>query len=107
MDPSFGPVLMFGMGGVYVEVMKDVSFRALPVVSNEALSMIKETKVYPLLLGVRGEEPKDINKIVDSLLKLGTILKECPEITDIEINPLVAYEKGGGVMAVDTRVLIK
>ena len=106
MDPSFGPVIMFGLGGVYVEVMKDVSFRALPIDQKEALSMIKETKAYPLLLGVRGEDAKDIANVVTVLLRLGFVLKHCSRISDIEINPLIAYDEGEGVMAVDARILL-
>ena len=106
-DNSFGPVLMFGLGGIYVEVMKDVSFRALPVTHSEALAMMKGIRGYPLLLGVRGEAKKDIEKIADVMTKVGQILCSCSDITDIEINPLVAYDEGGGVKAVDVRVLIK
>lgn len=106
-DGSFGPVIMFGLGGIYVEVMKDVSFRALPVTHGEALAMMKGIRGYPLLLGVRGEAKKDIGSIADVMTKVGQILSCCSDITDIEINPLVAYDEGEGVKAVDVRVLIK
>lgn len=105
-DQSFGPIVMFGLGGIYVEVMKDVSFRAYPLDRNEALTMMKETRSYPLLLGVRGEEKKDIDRVIDVILKLGAVITNCPSITDIEINPLVAYEYGMGVRAVDVRILL-
>jgi acetyltransferase len=105
-DQNFGPTIMFGMGGIYVEVLKDVSFRALPVDRREVLRMIKETKAYPLLLGVRGEPERDIDTVIDVIAKVGSLIRSCREITDIEINPLVAYEKGEGVKAVDVRVLI-
>ena len=98
---------MFGLGGIYVEVMKDVAFRSWPVDNHEALAMIKDIKSYPLLLGVRGEEQRDIDGVVDVLLKVGAILESCDLITDIEINPLVAYEQGEGVKAVDVRILLK
>lgn len=107
MDKSFGPVIMFGMGGIYVEVMKDVAFRALPVDTAEALSMIKDTRIYPLLLGVRGEEKKDIGKIVEAIFALGDIIEKCEGISDIEINPLVVYDEGDGVNAIDIRVMLK
>ena len=106
-DGSFGPVIMFGLGGIYVEVMKDVSFRALPLSRGEAMSMIKQIRSYPLLLGVRGEEQRDINGIVDVILKVGAIVRKCTDISDIEVNPLVAYERGDGVKAVDVRILLK
>ncbi|MFH1853620.1 MAG: acetate--CoA ligase family protein [Candidatus Neomarinimicrobiota bacterium] len=105
-DKTFGPIIMFGLGGIYVEVMKDVSFRALPVSRREVRMMIKEIKSYPLLLGVRGEARKEISGIVETIFKLSTIIRQCPRITDIEINPLMVYEEGQGVKTVDVRVLL-
>ena len=105
-DKSFGPIIMFGLGGIYVEVMKDVSFRALPVSYRETRLMVEEIKSYPLLLGVRGEPRKDIEQIVDAIYRVGYILQNCPRITDIEVNPLMVYEKGYGVKAVDIRVML-
>ncbi len=106
-DEIFGPTIMFGLGGIYVEVMKDVSFRALPLQRSEVAGMMKEIRSYPLLLGVRGEEKKDIDSVIDVIIKVGAILQKCPEITDIEVNPLIAYDEGDGVKAVDARILIK
>jgi len=106
-DASFGPIVMFGLGGIYVEVLKDVSFRAYPVTRKEVLTMMEETRSYPLLLGVRGEEQKDIDDVVETILKVGAVLNMCPPISDIEINPLVVYEHGQGVKAVDVRILLK
>jgi acetyltransferase len=106
-DRSFGPVVMFGLGGVYVEVMKDVSFRAFPLSRAEVLSMVSEIKSYPLLLGVRGEDRKDIDGVVDAICKVGTVIEKCPDITDIEINPLSVYDQGNGVKAVDVRIMLK
>jgi len=103
-DPSFGPVVMAGMGGIYVEVLKDVSFRALPLGKREITEMIQQTRSYPLLLGVRGEERKDIEGLVESISKVGAIVQKCAGISDIEINPLVVYPTG--VRAVDVRVLL-
>jgi len=105
-DPSFGPVVMFGLGGIYVEVMKDVAFRAFPMGYPEAMKMISEIRSYPLLLGVRGEEKKDIDAAADAIMKVGTIIRGCPDISDIEINPLVVYENGEGAKAVDVRILL-
>ena len=105
-DRTFGPMIMFGLGGIYVEVMKDVAFRALPVNRREILAMVKEIRAYPLLLGVRGEEKKDLDAVVDTIIKVGTVLQACERISDIEINPLVVYEHGEGVKAVDVRILL-
>jgi acetyl coenzyme A synthetase (ADP forming)-like protein len=106
-DTIFGPIVMFGLGGIYVEVMKDVSFRAYPVTHTEVLTMMKETRSYPLLLGVRGEEKKDINAVMNTIMKVGAIIETCQHISDIEINPLVVYEHGQGVKAVDIRILLE
>jgi acyl-CoA synthetase (NDP forming) len=105
-DRTFGPLIMFGLGGIYVEVMKDVAFRALPINRREILSMVKELRAYPLLLGVRGEEKKDLEAVVNTIVKVGTVLQKCDRISDIEINPLVVYEHGLGVKAVDVRILL-
>jgi len=105
-DSTFGPIIMFGLGGIYVEVMKDVAFRALPIDRKEVMSMVKQIRAYPLLLGVRGEEKKDVDSVVDTIIKVGTIIQKCKLISDIEINPLVVYENGKGVKAVDVRILI-
>jgi len=105
-DPSFGPIIMAGLGGIYVEVMKDVAFRAYPLNRREVLSMISEIKSYSLLLGVRGEKTKDIASLVDINLKLGAIVHKCKGISDIEVNPVVVYEQGSGAKAVDTRILL-
>jgi acetyl coenzyme A synthetase (ADP forming)-like protein len=105
-DQSFGPIVMFGLGGIYVEVMKDIAFRAFPLSRKEVLQMIAQIRSYPLLLGVRGEKKKDISAIAESILRVGTILEKFEDISDIEINPLVVYETGKGVKAVDVRVLL-
>lgn len=105
-DNIFGPIIMIGLGGIYVEVMKDVSFRSLPVTQWDIISMIKELRAYPLLLGVRGEKTKDIAAVENTIVILGAILNKCPGISDIEINPLVVYEQGEGVRAVDVRIIL-
>jgi len=105
-DPVFGPIVMFGLGGIYVEVMKDVTFRSFPLSQNEALNMISQVRSYPLLLGVRGEKRKDIDAIAKTIIKVGSILTLCKDITDIEINPLGAFSQGEGVKAIDIRVLL-
>ncbi len=105
-DKTFGPTVMVGLGGIYVEVMKDVSFRALPMARTQIMEMIKEIRSYPLLMGVRGEKTRDINALVDTIIKLGAIIRNCKGISDIEINPLVIYEQGMGARAVDVRIIL-
>ena len=107
LDPSFGPIVMCGLGGIYVEVMKDVVFRALPLNRKDVTAMLKEIRSYPLLLGVRGEKRKDIDEVISTVIKIGTVINHCRRITDIEINPVVVYEQGSGLTAVDVRILIK
>ena len=97
---------MCGLGGIYVEVMKDISFRAANVSSKEIVSMIQEIKSYPILLGVRGEQKKDIDSLIDVIIKVATIIRRCRTITDIEINPVSVYSQGEGVKAVDIRILL-
>jgi acyl-CoA synthetase (NDP forming) len=105
-DGSFGPTVMVGLGGIYVEVMKDVSFRATPLGRREIMAMIKEIRSYPLLLGVRGEKTRDINVLMDTIIKIGSVIRNCKGISDIEINPLVLYEQGMGARAVDVRIIL-
>jgi len=104
-DPQFGPVLTFGLGGVYVEVLKDVSRRVLPVSRKGVLDMISEIKSYPLLTGVRGEKGVNLDKLADVLLKLGQLVLDHDSITAIEINPLVVSSRG--VVAVDVLCTLK
>jgi acyl-CoA synthetase (NDP forming) len=105
-DGSFGPTVMVGLGGIYVEVMKDVSFRAVPLGRREIMEMIKAIRSYPLLLGVRGEKTRDINALVDTIIKIGSVIRNCRGISDIEINPLILYEQGMGARAVDVRIIL-
>lgn len=106
-DAQMGPIVMCGLGGIYVEVMKDIAFRAATLNRKEALKMLSEIRSYSLLLGVRGEDQKDIDVVVDTIIKAATIIRMIKRITDIEINPVVVYEKGLGLKAVDVRILIK
>lgn len=105
-DDIFGPTVMFGIGGIYVEVLKDVTFRAVPLTRHDAVNMVKQIRSYPLLLGVRGESPKDVERAVDVILRLAKIIKSVPDISDIEINPCLVFEKGKGVLCVDARILL-
>ncbi len=105
-DPQFGPLLMFGLGGIYVEVLKDVSFRIAPICQDEARAMVMEIKSYPLLKGVRGQRSVDIEAIVDALLRLSQLSIDFPEILEIDINPLIMDGTGQGAIAVDSRFTI-
>lgn len=103
-DPQFGPAVMFGIGGIAVELMKDVSFRLAPLDKNEAIDMMKDVKSYPLLTGFRGSKPVDLENIASAIIKLSKILIEADDIKEIEINPFIAHEKG--IMAADVRVVL-
>ncbi|HNR65501.1 MAG TPA: acetate--CoA ligase family protein [Atribacterota bacterium] len=104
MDPHFGPVVMFGLGGIFVEVLKDVSFRILPITDRDAMEMISEIKGYPILQGVRGENPRDVAAIREVLIKLSALVMENPEIQEIDLNPILVYEKG--IQIVDARMIL-
>jgi acyl-CoA synthetase (NDP forming) len=104
-DPQFGPVLMFGLGGILVEILKDVSFRIVPLVRRDAAEMIKEIKGYPLLEGYRGQEPADVPHLEELLLKLSDFVEKRPEIKEIDLNPIFAYSHGS--IAVDARVILE
>ncbi len=105
-DTQFGHMVMFGLGGIYVEVLKDVSFRIVPLSKDDAYEMIRETKVFPLLRGVRGEAEADIEAIENSLLTLSQIALDFPQIIEAEINPLLVKKRGEGVVAIDARFTI-
>lgn len=103
-DRQFGPVIMFGLGGIFVEVLKDVSFRVAPLADEDIDEMIEEIKGYKILAGIRGEKPKDIDAIKDILAKLSQIAVENPGINEIDLNPVIVHEKGASI--VDSRVIL-
>ncbi len=103
-DPQFGPTVMFGLGGVFVEVFKDVSFRVAPLTERDAYEMIEEIKGKVLLEGYRGTQPADKKAIVDALIKVGQIGLEIPEIKEMDLNPIMAYPTG--IKVVDARVIL-
>ena len=103
-DPQFGPVLMFGLGGVLVEVLKDVSFRVVPLCRADAREMIQEIKGFPLLNGYRGREPVDIRSLEDILLNLSDLCSTSPELKEVDLNPIFAC--AAGAVAVDARVIL-
>jgi acyl-CoA synthetase (NDP forming) len=104
-DQQFGPVLMFGLGGILVEVLKDVSFRIVPLTKRDAREMIKEIKGYPILQGYRGQEPADIKTLEDLLLKVSEFVEKRPEIKELDINPLFAYKDS--TLAIDARIILE
>ncbi len=103
-DPHFGPVAMFGLGGIFVEVLKDVSFRIIPLEERDAEEMITEIKGYEILKGTRGEGPKDIQAIKEVLMKISKLTTENPEINEIDLNPVFVFEKG--LQVVDARMIL-
>lgn len=104
-DPQFGPMLMFGIGGIFVEILKDVSFRIVPLTREDARNMIREIKGYRLLGGYRGQPAVDLNNLEELLLKLSKFVEANPEIREMDINPLIVNEDG--VTAVDARIILE
>jgi acyl-CoA synthetase (NDP forming) len=105
-DPIFGPLVMFGLGGVYVEVLADVSFRLAPLSRLDAEEMIAEVRSAKLLEGLRGAPPADRLALVDTLVRVGYLASQCPEIMELDINPLMVLAKGQGVLAADVRIIL-
>ena len=105
-DPHFGALLMFGLGGIYVEVFRDVTFRIAPIRELGARHMIEEIKGIKLLKGFRGEPPSDIDAIAMSLARLSQLVTDFPEIEEMDINPLIVLPAGSGARVVDARILI-
>ena len=103
-DAQFGPVLMFGLGGVLVEILKDVSFRIVPLVKRDAREMIREIKGYPLLEGYRGSEPVDVANLEELILNVSSFVEQYPEVEELDLNPIFAYSDGA--VAVDARVIL-
>lgn len=103
-DPSFGPLLMFGLGGIYVEVLKDVTFRLCPVSLEEARRMITEIRAFGLLRGARGEQPADLEAVADAIVRVSALVTDFPEITELDVNPLIVADRGGGAVAADVRI---
>jgi acyl-CoA synthetase (NDP forming) len=103
-DAQFGPVLMFGLGGILVEVLKDVSFRLVPITPRDARQMVQEIKGRPLLEGYRGQEPADVEALEKLLLRLSDFIEKHPEIAELDLNPIFAYKDGA--VAVDARIIL-
>jgi len=105
-DPQFGPLVMFGLGGIYVEVLKDVAFRVAPFGERHARMMLDEVKSAALLRGTRGEKPADIDALIKVLLTVSQLVTDFPEIVEMDVNPLKVGEPGAGAIAVDARIII-
>lgn len=103
-DPQFGPVLMFGLGGILVEVLKDVAFRIVPLEPKDARQMVREIKAFPVLEGVRGQPPADIGALEKLILQVSDFIEAHPEIDEMDLNPVLAYPDG--MLAVDARIVV-
>ena len=105
-DAQFGPLVMFGLGGVYVEVLRDVAFRLAPLSAAEAWEMVAETGAGQLLKGVRGQPPGDVDAVVDALVGVGQLMVDLPQVAEVDLNPLIVGPAGEGAWAVDARIVI-
>jgi acetyl-CoA synthetase (ADP-forming) len=104
-DPQFGPALMFGLGGIFVEILKDVTFRIAPITESDAKEMITEVKGYPILKGYRGQPPADVDAIVKILMNTSRLVMDHMEIKELDLNPIMVYEKGA--KTVDARIILE
>lgn len=104
-DPQFGQTLMFGLGGIFVELLKDVTFRVAPITREDASEMIKKVKAFPLLNGYRNTPPADLNAIINVLLNASRLVMDHPEIKELDLNPIMAYETGA--ITVDARIILE
>ena len=105
-DVQFGPLVMFGLGGIYVNFLKDVSFRLAPLSEPEAREMMEETKAYALLKGIRGEPPSDTEALKNTILRVGQLVWDFPEIVEMDINPVIVYGWGEGCIALDVKMTL-
>ncbi len=105
-DPKFGPIIVFGLGGIYVEVLRDVTFRLAPLRSRSAETMVRSVRAFPLLAGVRGEPPSDLPALYETIQRISQLAVEQPEVVEMDINPLRVRPAGGGAVAVDARVVL-
>ncbi|MEM2177635.1 MAG: acetate--CoA ligase family protein [Candidatus Methanomethylicaceae archaeon] len=104
MDPQFGPVIMFGLGGIFTEIFNDISLRILPINKEEALEMISEIRSYKILKGYRGKKPCDIESLAEAILKVSNIIMDFNEISEIDLNPTIVYDEG--YIVVDARIIL-
>jgi acyl-CoA synthetase (NDP forming) len=104
-DPTFGAALMFGLGGIFVEVLEDVAFRIVPISRSDAYDMIREVKAYKILTGVRGNPPADVDALVNILGKVSDLVVHHPDISQLDLNPVIVYPKGAKI--VDARIILE
>jgi acetyltransferase len=105
-DPSFGPTIMFGLGGIFVEIFKDVSFRIAPVDAQSAETMIDDIKMSQILKGARGRKPRDLETLKLCIQRISRLAIDCPEIQELDINPLIVLEKGKGAFVADAKIML-
>jgi acyl-CoA synthetase (NDP forming) len=105
-DPKFGPICMFGLGGIFVEAMKDVTFRLAPMWETSAENMVQSIKAYRVLQGIRGKPPADIKAAKLCILRLSAMVSNHPEIAELDINPLILYPEGQGCVVADARIVL-
>jgi acetate---CoA ligase (ADP-forming) len=105
-DPDFGPIVVFGMGGIYVEVLRDVTFRLAPIRPLSAERMVESIKMFPLLKGVRGDAPSDLAALEEAIERVSQLAVDRPEIAELDLNPLIVRPAGKGVVAVDARIVL-
>jgi len=108
LDPQFGPTIAFGLGGIFVEVLKDISLRVTPLSESDVKFMVREIKGYPILNGIRGKARADIEAVEELLLKLSRLAEDWKDyIAEIDINPLIVFDEGQGLKALDALVVLK
>jgi acetyltransferase len=105
-DPQFGPLVGFGLGGIYVEVLKDVVFRLAPLSQQEAEEQVRAIRSFPILAGARGQAPADIASIIDTVLRISQFVTDFPDVVEMDINPLVVYDQGQGSIVLDARIIL-
>jgi acyl-CoA synthetase (NDP forming) len=105
-DPLFGPLIAFGLGGIYVEILKDVCFRVTPITVRDAHEMIRSIHGYRLLQGYRGHAAADIPAVEDVLLRVARLVEEVPEISELDLNPVIALPPGQGCVIIDSRIRV-
>jgi acetyltransferase len=105
-DPQFGPLLGFGLGGIYVEVLKDVVFRLAPLSRQEAEAQVRAIRSFQILAGARGEAPADIGSVIETVLRMSQLVTDFPNIVEMDLNPLVVYDQGQGSIVLDARIIL-
>jgi acyl-CoA synthetase (NDP forming) len=105
-DPQFGPVVLIGLGGIFVEILEEVQVRVAPITRREAVEMLESLRGYTALTGARGHKPADLEAVVEALMRLSQLLVDFPEIKELDVNPLRVFPSGEGCLALDARMLI-